>query len=158
MQEHSGAIAADQIIEIEESKPWAERKRLKSKSAKVGKVLGVIEIICGIVALTIWISVQDNNTNGTKSKGILNFIIFSCAGLLLIGVVYIRSECLCLNEWVIAASWLMSIGSAASAGLLLFKDSDFLLNVDKFGDIVKVALVVEMVMAISTNLLTIYLS
>ena len=161
MKKHSGAIAADQVIEIEESKPWAEKKRekekkrLKSKSAKVGTVLGVVEIICGIVALAIWISVQDNNTNDTKDKGILNCIIFSCTGVLLICVVYIRNEC--LNTWLFVASWFMSICSAASAGLTL-KDSDFFLNVDKFDDMVKVVLVGQMVMAIFTNLLTIYLS
>ena len=161
MKKHSGAIAADPVIEIEESKPWAEKKRekeknrLKSKSAKVGTVLGVVEIICGIVALAIWISVQDNNTNDTKDKGILNCIIFSCAGVLLICVVYIRNECC---SWPPGCSWFMSICSAASAGLLLFKDSDFFLNVDKFDDMVKVVLVGQMVMAIFTNLLTIYLS
>jgi len=111
MKKHSGASAQHQVIEIiEESK-----EEIKNNCyVKAATVLGVVQIICGIVALVIWILEQDNNTI-SFGNGIWTFTLFFFSGLLTIRVVERR------NKWLIAASMVMSINSAVSAGCLLIK-------------------------------------
>jgi len=111
MKKHSGASAQHQVIEIiEESK-----EEIKNNCyVKAATVLGVVQIICGIVALVIWILEQDNNTI-SFGNGIWTFTLFFFSGVLTIRVVESR------NRWLIAASMVMSINSAVSAGCLLIK-------------------------------------
>ena len=111
MKKHSGASAQHQVIEIiEESK-----EEIKNNCYfKAATVLGVVQIICGIVALVIWILEQDNNTI-SFGNGIWTFTLFFFSGVLTIRVVESR------NRWLIAASMVMSINSAVSAGCLLIK-------------------------------------
>ena len=112
MKKHSGASAQHQVIEIiEESK-----EEIKNNCyVKAATVLGVVQIICGIVALVIWILEQDNNTI-SFGNGIWTFTLFFFSGVLTIRVVESR------NRWVIAASMMVIwINSVVSADFLLIK-------------------------------------
>ena len=113
MEQHSGSIAPHQVIQIiEESK---EKTRIKnSYYVKTSKVLGVIQIICGMIALAIFVTgliVHDNTFS--FGKGIWTFSFFFFSGVLTISGPQIR------NSWLIMASMVMSINSATSAGFLL---------------------------------------
>ena len=113
MQKNSEATAPHQVIEItEESKKKAKKVQINC-FVKAVTVLGVVQIICGMVALAIWIIGNDNTFS--FGKGIWTFTLFVVSGVLTIRVVESR------NRWLIAASMVMSINSAVSAGCLLIK-------------------------------------
>ena len=73
-------------------------------------MLGVAQIICGIVALAIWII--GNDSTFSFGKGIWTFTLFFFSGVLTIRAKESR------NRWLIAASMVMSI---SSGGFLLIK-------------------------------------
>ena len=84
MEQHSGSIAPHQVIQIiEESK---EKARIQnSYNVKTSKVLGVIQIICGIIALAIFVTgliVHDKTLS--FGKGIWTFSLFFFSGVLTI--------------------------------------------------------------------------
>jgi len=134
MKKHSGASAQHQVIEIiEESK-----EEIKNNCyVKAATVLGVVQIICGIVALVIWILEQDNNTI-SFGNGIWTFTLFFFSGVLTIRVVESR------NRWLAVASMVMSINSAVSAGFFLINASIFHGECE---DVVKVVMAGQMLMA-----------
>ena len=113
MQKNSEATAPHQVIEItEESKKKAKKVQINC-FVKAATMLGVVQIICGMVALAIWIIGNDNTFS--FGKGIWTFTLFVVSGVLTIRVVESR------NRWLITASIVMSINSADSAGFLLIK-------------------------------------
>merc|ERR1712130_677654 len=109
MVQSSGPIVPHQVIQIiEESreKAWIKDNYYE----KAAKVLGVIQIICGIIALAIFITGINTFSFG---KGIWTFTLFFFSGLLTISVAQSK------NSWLITASMVMAINSATSAGFLL---------------------------------------
>ena len=134
MKKHSGASAQHQVIEIiEESK-----EEIKNNCyVKAATVLGVVQIICGIFALVIWILEQDNNTI-SFGNGIWTFTLFFFSGVLTIRVVESR------NRWLAVASMVMSINSAVSAGFFLINASIYHGECE---DVVKVVIAGQMLMA-----------
>ena len=135
MKKHRGAIAPHQVVEIpKESKATNIENNCYVKAATV---LGVVQIICGIVALAIWILVQDNNTI-SFGKSIWTFTLFFFSGVLTIRVVESR------NRWLAVASMVMSINSAVSAGFFLINASIFHGECE---DVVKVVMAGQMLMA-----------
>ena len=135
MKKHRGAIAPHQVVEIpKESKATNIENNCYVKAATV---LGVVQIICGIVALEIWILVQDNNTI-SFGKSIWTFTLFFFSGVLTIRVVESR------NRWLAVASMVMSINSAVSAGFFLINASIFHGECE---DVVKVVMAGQMLMA-----------
>jgi len=113
MKKHNIAIAPHQVIEIIEKSKEKAKKNKNNCYVKAATVLGVVQIICGIVALAIWIIGNDNTLS--FGKGIWTFTLFFFSGVLTIRVVESR------NRWLIMASMVMSINSAVSAGCLLIK-------------------------------------
>ena len=135
MKKHRGAIAPHQVVEIpKESKATNIENNCYVKAATV---LGVVQIICGIVALAIWILVQDNNTI-SFGKSIWTFTLFFFSGVLTIRVVESR------NRWLAVASMVMSINSAVSAGFFLINAKIFHGECE---DVVKVVMAGQMLMA-----------
>jgi len=116
MKKHIGGIAPQRVIEIiEESKEKATDLKNSCYHIKAAMVLGVIQIICGIIALAIWI-IGPHGNDSIFSFGIWTFTLFFFSGVLTIRAKESR------NRWLIAASMLMSISSAGvSAGFLLIK-------------------------------------
>jgi len=108
------SITADQVIEIiDESKDQAKIERIRNDFyLKAATVLGVVQIICGIVALAFWIFDHDNNFY--FGKGIWTFILFFFSGLLTLSVPHIK------NIWLISASMILSIGSTIVCACLLY--------------------------------------
>merc|ERR1712088_1050842 len=79
-----------------------------------------------MVALAIWIIGNDNTFS--FGKGIWTFTLFFFSGVLTIRVVESK------NRWLIAASMVMSINSAVSAGCLLIKAGISHGCIDSFSD------------------------
>ena len=111
MIQNSGPIVPHQVIQIiEESR---EKARIRNNYyVKAAKVLGVIQIICGIIALGIFVTGINTFSFG---KGIWTFTLYFFSGLLTISGAQSR------NSWLITASMVMAINSATSAGFLLIK-------------------------------------
>jgi len=107
-------ITADQVIEIiDESKDQAKIERIKNDFyLKAATVLGVVQIICGIVALAFWIFDHDNNFY--FGKGIWTFILFFFSGLLTLSVPHNK------NIWLISTSMILSIGSTIVCVCLIY--------------------------------------
>ena len=144
MKKHTGAIAVDQVIKkIDESKKKATRIE-NNCQVKAATMLGAVQIICGIVALAIWIIGNDNTFS--FGNGIWTFTLFFVSGMLTIRVMESR------NRWLIAASIVMSINSAVSAGFLLINPG---ISSGEFDDVVKVVLAGQMLIAsVASVLLT----
>jgi len=108
MKQQSFAIALHQVVQITEEPE--EKARMKNNCyVKAATVLGVIQIICGIIALVVLY----NDNAFSFSKGIWTFTLFSFTGMLTI------SEAHSINRWLMAGSMVLAINSVVSAGFLL---------------------------------------
>jgi len=111
MKQQSFAIALHQVVQITEEPE--EKARMKNNCyVKAATVLGVIQIICGIIALVVLY----NDNAFSFSKGIWTFTLFSFTGMLTI------SEAHSINRWLMAGSMVLAINSVVSAGFLLIYD------------------------------------
>jgi len=108
MKQESGAIVPHQVIQIS-AEPKEKSSTKNNCYVKAATVLGVIQIICGIVALVVFY----NDNAFSFSKGIWTFTLFSFTGMLTI------CEAHSMNRWLMATSMVLSINSAVSAGFLL---------------------------------------
>ena len=109
MKQQSFAIAPHQVIQITEE-PKEKSRITNNCYAKAATVLGVIQIICGIIALVVLY----NDDAFSFSKGIWTFTIFSFTGMLTISEAHSS-----MNRWLMAASMVLAINSVVSAGFLL---------------------------------------
>jgi len=113
MKQKSEAIAAQHVVEIIEE-PRKETQIKEKHHEIAATVLGVIQIICGIVALGVFIArivVHDNTFSFDNS--ILISILFFVSGMLTLGRLY--SE----NKWLLVASMVMAAASILVAAFLL---------------------------------------
>jgi len=108
MKQQSFAIALHQVVQITEE-PEEKAKMKNNCYVKAATVLGVIQIICGIIALVVLY----NDNAFSFSKGIWTFTLFSFTGMLTI------SEAHSINRWLMAGSMVLAINSVVSAGFLL---------------------------------------
>ena len=108
MKQQSFAIAPHQVVKITEE-PNEKSSVKNSYYVKASTVLGVIQIICGIIALVVLY----NDDAFSFSKGIWTFTLFSFTGMLTI------SEAHSINRWLMAGSMVLAINSVVSAGFLL---------------------------------------
>merc|ERR1711971_754052 len=109
----SEAIAAHHVVEIIEE-PRKETPIKEKHNVIAATVLGVIQIICGIVALGVFIArivVHDNTCSFNNS--ILISILFFVSGMLTLGRVYTG------NKWLLVASMVMAAASTLVAVFLL---------------------------------------
>jgi len=102
MKQQSFAIAPHQVIQITEE-PKEKSRITNNCYVKAATVLGVIQIICGIIALVV---LYNDNIFWT-------FTLFFFTGMLTI------SEAHSMNRWLMAASMVLAINSAVSAAFLL---------------------------------------
>ena len=88
MKQQSEATAAHSVIQIEESKN--EAKIINNCYVKAATVLGVVQIICGFIALGIFINgiVFHNGSFFSFDNSILIFILFFVSGMLVLGKAY----------------------------------------------------------------------
>jgi len=102
MKQQRGVIASHQVIQITEEPK--EKSRIKTSCyAKTATAIGVIQIICGIIALVVLY----NDTI------FWTFTLFFFTGMLSI------SEAHIMNRWLMVASMVLAINSAISAAFLL---------------------------------------
>ena len=89
MKQQSEAIAAHQMIEMIEE-PKKEAKMKNNCYVKAAAMLGVIQIICGFIALGIFINgiVFHNGSFFSFDNSILIFILFFVSGMLVLGKAY----------------------------------------------------------------------
>ena len=108
MKQQSFAITPHQVVQITEE-PDEKSTVKNSYYVKASTVLGVIQIICGIIALVVLY----NDNAFSFGKGIWTFTLFSLTGMLTI------SEAHSMNRWLMVASMVLAINSVVSAGFLL---------------------------------------
>ena len=104
--------ASHQVIE----QPREETRIRDTFSIKAATtVFGVIQLICGIVALVVFItSCVVNDGTFSFDNSIWSSILFFVSGMLTLGGAQSKSR------WLAAASLLLAISSSASAGFLLW--------------------------------------
>ena len=102
MKQQSFAIAPHQVIQITEE-PKEKSRITNNCYVKAATVLGVIQIICGIIALVV---LYNDNIFWT-------FTLFFFTGMLTI------SEAHSMNRWLMLASMILAINTAVSAAFLL---------------------------------------
>jgi len=109
MKQQSFTIAPFQVVQITEE-PKEKSSVKNSYYVKASTVLGVIQIICGIIALVVLY----NDNAFSFSKGIWTFTLFSLTGVLTISEAHSS-----MNRWLMAGSMVLAINSVVSAGFLL---------------------------------------
>ena len=89
MKQQSDAIAAHQVIQMIEE-PKKEAKMKNNCYDKAATLLGVIQIICGFIALGVFINgiVFHNSSFFSFDKSILISILFFVSGMLVLGKAY----------------------------------------------------------------------
>ena len=108
MKQESVTIALHQVVQITEEPE--EKARIKNNCyVKAATLLGVIQMVCGIVALVVLY----NDNAFLFSNGIWAFTLFFFTGVLTI------SEAHSMNRWLMVASMFLAINSAVSAAFLL---------------------------------------
>lgn len=113
MKQQSEAIAAHHVVEIIEE-PRKETQIKEKHHEIAATVLGVIQIICGIIALGVFIArivIHDNIFSFDNS--ILISTLFFVSGMLTLGRLYSG------NKWLVMASMLMAAASTLVAAFLL---------------------------------------
>jgi len=113
MKQQSEAIAAHHVVEIIEE-PQNETQIKEKHNVIAATVLGVTQIICGIVAMGVFIArivVHDNTCSFNNS--ILISILFFVSGMLTLGRVYTG------DKWLLVASMVMAAASTLVAVFLL---------------------------------------
>ena len=102
--------AAHQVIEQPR-----EETRIRNTFKAATTIFGVIQLICGIVALAVFItSTVVNDGTFSFDNSIWSSILFFVSGMLTLGGAQSKSR------WLAAASLLLAISSSASAGFLLW--------------------------------------
>jgi len=108
MKQESVTIALHQVVQITEEPE--EKARIKNNCyVKAATLLGVIQMVCGIVALVVLY----NDNAFLFSNGIWAFTLFFFTGVLTI------SEAHSMNRWLMLASMILAINTAVSAAFLL---------------------------------------
>jgi len=112
MAQQNEQSAAPQVIYIVQ----APKERLDLRdvyNVKAATVLGVVHIICGIIALSSDIVVMVDDSNFSLAAGIWTSVFFFISGGLAIGGACSGNKCL------VVATMVMAIISAVCAGVLL---------------------------------------
>ena len=116
MAEQNEQSAAPQVIYIVQ----APKERLDLRdvyNVKAATVLGVVHIICGIIALSSDIVVMVDDSNISLAAGIWTSVFFFISGGLAIGGARSGNKCL------VVATMVMAIISAVCAGALLIQSA-----------------------------------
>ena len=116
MAEQNEQSAAPQVIYIVQ----APKERLDLRdvyNVKAATVLGVVHIICGIIALSSDIVVMVDDSNISVAAGIWTSVFFFISGGLAIGGARSGNKCL------VVATMVMAIISAVCAGALLIQSA-----------------------------------
>ena len=116
MAEQNEQSAAPQVIYIVQ----APKERLDLRdvyNVKAATVLGVVHIICGIIALSSDIVVMVDDSNFSLAAGIWTSVFFFISGGLAIGGARSGNKCL------VVATMVMAIISAVCAGALLIQSA-----------------------------------
>ena len=109
MKQQTGAITGHHVVQIIEKEAWIKEKH----NVRAATVLGVVQIICGIVALGVFITrIVVHDSTFSFDKSIWVSILFFVSGMFTLA----RYGG---NTWLVVASMVMAASSTLVAACLL---------------------------------------